>query len=61
MSRRAITVFGIIAVVLAVSYAWQAVTDGGLVYWLNSAFWAFFAAYLLSAPWRVARRSRRDP
>ena len=40
----------------AVSYGWEAVATGGPRRSLTFVFWAFFAAYLLSAPFRASRR-----
>lgn len=56
MSRRATVAFGVAAMLLAASYGWDAVTTGGLRRWLTFAFWALFATYLLSAPFRLRRR-----
>ena len=56
MSKRATIAFGVAAALFAVSYGWEAFAMGGLRSWLTFGFWAFFAAYLLSAPFRASRR-----
>jgi hypothetical protein len=61
MSQRAMIVFGVLALLLAFSYGWEALTTGGLRPWLTVAFWCVFAGYLLSAPLRLAHRDRDRP